>query len=139
LAAFLLLGYSAGHLGLTLFTPSAFALDEPVVVSPSTLLDTAAVPVPADNQWPALFGTYDPQPPGVVKAVKSKEVQSSYRLKGLFSGQISKWAIIESEAGEFLIREGDTLSEGETVLEINDAGVTIEVDSVQSVINFEDN
>ena len=138
LIAFGILGYSVGHLGLTLFAPDGQVVDEPVAVMPATELDTANLPDVVDDQWPALFGVYDPQLPGVVAVVEPKRTLSTYRLKGLFSGQISKWAIIEDPTGEYLIREGDTLSEGEEVLQIDDTGVTLILDDVKSFVSFED-
>jgi type II secretory pathway component PulC len=125
-----------GHLGLTLFSPDAVV--DKVVVSPTVVLDTPVVDAPEDKRWPAVFGVYDPQPPGVVKAPEVQKTQSFYRLKGLFAGKISKWAIIEDETGEYLIREGDPLSSGEIATKIDDTGVTIDVDGEQTLISFED-
>jgi hypothetical protein len=138
LVAIGVLGYCVGHLGLTLFAPNAMVSDEAIVVPSATVLDVSVADTPMDEQWPALFGVYDPQPPGVVKATAANKTQSFYRLKGLFAGKISKWAIIEDETGEYLIREGDPLSSGEIATKIDDKGVTIEVDGEQSVISFED-
>jgi type II secretory pathway component PulC len=132
-----LLGYSVGHLGLTLFGPDVVVEDDAVVVASTTLQKSTVVETPADMAWPALFGVYDPQPPGVVKAPVVKKSQSAYRLKGLFSGEISSWAIIEDGTGEYLIREGDALSNGEIATKIDDAGVTIEVDGDLTLISFE--
>ena len=133
-----LLGYCVGHLGLTLFAPDVAVVDEAVVVVASSQEDVSVEQTPADKNWPALFGVYDPQPPGVVKTAMVKNTQSSYSLKGLFSGEISSWAIIEDETGEYLIREGDTLSGGEIATKIDEAGVTIDADGDLTLISFDD-
>jgi hypothetical protein len=133
-----LLGYAVGHLGLTLFAPSSVEPEQAVLFAVSDTQEAIVVPTPTDDAWPPIFGTYDPQPPGAVKPATKRRVQVRYTLKGLFAGKISKWAIIEDSSGEYLIREGDTLSDGETATRIDDAGVTIEIDGEQSVINFED-
>jgi hypothetical protein len=133
-----LLGYAVGHLGLTLFASNALGGEQSVALSVVEVQEAAIVSTPSDDQWPAIFGTYDPQPPGAVQPAETRRVQARYTLKGLFAGKISKWAIIEDASGEYLIREGDTLSDGETATQIDDTGVTIELDGEKSVINFED-
>lgn len=134
--AFAAFGYAMAHLGLTLFgTPKQTS-----TIAPTETLGEAPVEtvqgLPAE--WPAIFGTYDPQPPGLTKEVRVRQANTRYTLKGLFTGSKNKWAIIEDGAGEYLIREGDEMPNGEIAAEIDESGIVINVDGERLKISFDD-
>lgn len=115
--------YAAAHLGfaVTLPDPEARAASLPAP-DPGTEAEAGGG---APRAWPAVFGT--PPPPDAPEAEAEPEISTDYVLKGLIAGGDGGWAILGEGDTEQLVRPGDTLDDGATVVTgIDREGVTLE-------------
>lgn len=102
------------------------------------------------RRWPSLFGTYtppEPQPPRpppppvvVEPQPPAPPIESlGYALKGVVSdGGENRWAIVSHPTGDRLLRVGDTLAEGVTVLAIDPDGLRLDNRGTEAVLGFAD-
>lgn len=134
LAAAIGCGFGAGQIGLTLLGRGA-ELPAPVQIGAALAAVENATPVPTAEDWPPVFDPYVPDPPKTQAPVKKLE---KYRLVGLVAGGDNGWAILTASDGDRLIRSGDRLIGGETVLEIAPDGVWIERAGERVLIAFEE-
>lgn len=97
--------------------------------------------------WAPLFGLATPEP---VLAPPEPEPElepepevvfydtSAYVLRGLVYHADGGWALLETDEGSLVIRQGDFLPDGEEVLFITQDGVEIEVDGDPFFISFDE-
>ncbi|MCP5074285.1 MAG: hypothetical protein GY947_13485 [Rhodobacteraceae bacterium] len=103
-------------------------------------VQSAALENPTENiRWPALFGVYQKTPPKPPEPKQPPiQISKNYRLKGFIANGDGGWAIVQDGSGEYMLRVGDQLVEGATVVEINKTGVVLETDNGIEVIEFEE-
>ncbi|WP_417726350.1 hypothetical protein [Roseovarius sp.] len=127
-------GFGAGQIGLTLLGQGAEHPKPVQITAALAAVENAAEP-PMPEDWPTVFDPYVPDPPKAPVATKKLE---KYRLVGLVAGGENGWAILTASDGDRLIRAGDRLIGGETVLEIAPDGVWIERATERMLIAFEE-
>lgn len=126
-------GYGGSKLALVLAGPGA-QMPEPVQITAALAAVESNAPRALPDVWPAVFGPYVPDPPKAANAARATE---RYRLIGLVAGGAGGWAIIGASDGDRLIRAGDRLIGGESVLEIAPDGVWIAREGARVLIAFE--
>lgn len=110
------------------------------------ILPKAAEPQPP-MRWPSLFGVYvapEPQPPRPPEPVTKEPPRPpappldslGFSLKGVVSNGGTDWAIVSHPTGDRLLRVGDKLSDGITVLEISAQGLTVDNHGEAAVLQF---
>jgi general secretion pathway protein C len=134
LAAAVGLGYGGGQFGLTLVGQRA-APPAPVQIGAALAAVENAAGDPVPDDWPAVFDPYVPDPP---KAQTPPKKVEKYRLIGLVADGAAGWAILSASDGDQIVRKGDRLIGGETVLAIEGEGVRIERDGAPVLIAFEE-
>lgn len=134
LAASIFCGFGAGQIGLTLLGRGAVP-PQPVQITAALAAVENAAEAPLPESWPPVFDPYVPDPPKAPTIAKKVE---KYRLVGLVAGGESGWAILTASDGDRLVRAGDRLIGGETVLEIAPDGVWIERATERVLIAFEE-
>lgn len=127
-------GFGAGQIGLTLLGQRA-ERPEPVQITAALAAVENASEAPLPEDWPTVFDPYVPDPPKAAAMTKKLE---TYRLVGLVAGGEDGWAILTASDGDRLIRSGDRLIGGETVLEIASDGVWIERETERVLVVFEE-
>jgi len=101
------------------------------------------------TRWPSLFGTFtppEPQPPRPPEPVEAQPPQPpappleslGYALKGVVSNGGNRWAIVSHPTGDRLLRVGDTLAEGVTVLAIEPEGLRIDNQGQNALLAFQE-
>jgi len=150
-------GLGLGLLGLSASLPAnqADPLPPPVldVAQPETAEHLALQDLPV---WAALFGEPAPEPVVVVAAPEPDPIPepvpepepfpdeepffdtSMYVLRGLVYQDDGGWAILESDEGIVVIRQGDVLIGGEEITEIAEDGVEISIDGEYYFIGFDE-
>ena len=128
--AVVLFGFGAGKLALVLTLPAPAALTTSSTAGGGNVAQTDS-PGQVMRDWAPLFGTAARQSaaPQVVAA-------TNYQLRGLVAQAGSGWALIGDGARDTLVRPGDVLSAGETVVEIRSDGVLLQSDSGPRLIAF---
>ncbi len=108
-------------------------------------------PTTAPRHWPAVFGAApkaEPQPPAPptppVAAQPPKPpmppIESlGFALKGMVRNGTGDWAIVTHPTGEQILRVGDELTPGVTVVEITAEGLWVERDGERSLLGFLEN
>lgn len=134
LGAAVMAGFGGGHLALVLVGRGG-AVPEPVQIRAALAAVEASAEAPLPEEWPAVFGVYEPDPPSAPAPQKKPE---RYRLIGLVAGGENGWAILGASDGDRLIRAGDRLIGGEEVLGIAAQGVWIERDGAKVLVAFEE-
>jgi len=117
---------------------------------------TRVAAAPADAQagavsfqpWPALFGHPAPPPaPTPAPIIDENPFPDdepyfegvTYTLRGLvYQGDGLGYAMLETEDGIIVVRQGDILPGGETVLEVAEDGIEIGIDDDILFVGFED-
>jgi len=95
--------------------------------------------------WPALFGVLKvaepqpptPPPPPAPPTPPAPPIASlGYALKGTVAHSASTWAILSHPTGERIVRVGDLLAEGITVVAIDEKGLWVETSRGREVLKF---
>jgi len=128
------LGYGGGQLALTL-VGQRVAPSAPVQIGAALAAVENAASDPIPENWPAVFDPYVPDPPKAQTPAKKIE---SYRLIGLVADGAAGGAILSASDGDQIVRKGDRLIGGETVLAIEGEGVRLERDGAPVLIAFEE-
>lgn len=126
-------GYGGSQLALVLARQGTPAPD-PVQITAALAEVERNAPKAVPDVWPSVFDPYVPDPP---KAQNQPKAAERYKLIGLVAGGERGWAIMGASDGDRLIRAGDRLIGGETVLDIASDGVWIERDGERVLIAFE--
>lgn len=134
LGAAVMLGYGGGQLALTVLGQRG-APPAPVQIGAALAAVENAAPAPLSEEWPQVFDPYVPDPP---KAQAPPKKVETYRLIGLVADGAAGWAILQATDGDRIVREGDRLIGGETVLAIEGEGVRIERGGEPVLIAFEE-
>lgn len=132
------LGFACGALGLGLIAPpdSAFAPPERAAAVMASVEPTRDLP----DRWPALFGTVPPPPPPPPEPEPEvvelpPEENTTYYLTGLVAGRGSdSWAMISENDRGLVVRLGDELIGGETVVGIDAQGVWLDYEGQRQLI-----
>jgi general secretion pathway protein C len=127
------LGYGGWQLGQTLVVERA-AAPAPVEITAELEQVARAAPPETPPDWPPIFDAYVPDPP---QTQTPKRKPESYRLVGLVAGGPNSWAILASASGDRIVRVGDPLAPGETVLAIEEAGVRLSREGEDVLIGFD--
>lgn len=159
LPAFLLLlpalaaaGVAAHELYAVVRQPLPAPVEQVAVASaPSTPQPDSAQP---PMRWPALFGEVqpprvdppqppapDPEPQPPTPAVEPQPPAPpldslGYSLRGLVSIGTTRWAVVAHPTGERLLREGDQLAEGITVVAIEPQGLRLDNNGSAAFLEF---
>lgn len=140
-------GFGLGLLGLAVTLPASVVTPLPV---PSVAFVTegieAAAAAPTPATWAPLFGTPAPAmdaPPEPAPVPEREEAPqfadvSLYVLRGLIYEEGGGWALLETEDGIVVIRQGSILPGGEEVSLIAEDGVEVVIDSELYFIGFDD-
>jgi len=134
------MGFACGAFALSL-NPAPEAEFIPPMRAPAVeAVVVAAREVP--DVWPAVFGVVPevapepviaPEPEPVVQA--EPEENNTYLLTGVIAGQgIESFAMLSENDRGVVVRKGDVLVGGETVIDIDQRGVWIEFDGVRELI-----
>lgn len=126
-------GYGGSQLALVLARQGPPAPD-PVQITAALAEVERNAPREVSDVWPSVFDPYVPDPP---KAQNQPKAAERYKLIGLVAGGERGWAIMGASDGDRLIRAGDRLIGGETVLDIASDGVWIDRDGERVLIAFE--
>ncbi len=148
--ALLIATAAVGFGGYTLW----LALDAPVppaVSGPRSAPEQAPdanVPPQVARRWPSVFGeaiVEEPQPPTPpTPPVQVAPPQPpappidalGFALQGMVRNGTGDWAIVTHPTGDVILRVGDTLVEGVTVVEIAAEGVWVLRDGTRSLLGF---
>lgn len=151
-----LLGYGLGRLALVgtlpaeaMHTTPAPADQVPASAAAQTPAGTRAAPLApqaAQPAWPALFGDVPdqqpaappPEPEPEPEPLAAPTLSDTYVLAGLVAGEGQAWALLRGRNGDELVRTGDRLPGGETVLRIGTDGVTLETPLGLMLVVFDD-
>lgn len=121
------------------------------VSAPSAATSGVAQGPVTPQHWPAVFGTApksEPQPPTPptppVSATPPKPplppIESlGFALKGMVRNGTGDWAIVTHPTGDQILRVGDVLSSGVTVVEITAEGLWVEREGERSLLGFPEN
>lgn len=105
----------------------------------------------AAQRWPAVFGRApiaEPQPPAPATPPAAAQpptpaqppIESlGYTLKGMVRNGTGDWAIVTHPTGELILRVGDALVDGVTVVGITAEGLWVERDGTRSLLGFAQN
>ena len=106
--------------------------------------DAAPAPPAPTRQWPALFGELappappeppqppapepepEPQPPAPPKPPQPPVESLGYALKGVIRAGDSVWAMVSHPTGERIMRVGDELADGVTIIRIDEEGLWVD-------------
>jgi len=99
----------------------------------------------ARRHWPALFGERRapeplppaPPPPQPPRPPAPPIASLGFRLQGVVSAGAVTWAIVSHPAGDRILKVGDTLTDGITVVGIDDAGLWLNRDDERILLGFE--
>ena len=135
-------GFACGAFALTYVTPvpKPFVAPQRAAALDTGADDTRDLP----QGWPAVFGVIpepepepesEPEPEPEVFVELPPEENTTYYLTGLVAGRGAKsWAMISEKDRGFVVRVGDILVGGETVVEITAEGVLIDYDGERQLI-----
>jgi len=149
--------FGVGILTLVATTPPAQAPELPppgslaMLAQPSEA-QNAASDTEAARAWAPLFGEPTPEPvaappppapepepePDLPEEEPVEYDTSVYFLRGLVYQETGGWALLETDEGSVVIREGDILPGGEEVTSIDEDGVEIDVFGDSYFIGFDD-
>lgn len=121
------------------------------VVNPNGVVQNVAEPQPPQSlsaqRWPAAFGDIvvaEPQPPAPVEAPapapptpQSPPIDAlGYVLSGTVELNGSVWAIVSHATGQSVLKVGDQLSEGLTVVKIDAEGLWVDSTRGRELLAF---
>lgn len=130
-------GWAGHHLWQTWSTPPADMVEMDLAQTVTEGQPEPDAPT-RSNRWPALFGTLappTPQPPKPPEPAAEPQppkppappIESlGYTLKGIVRSDTGVWGMVSHPTGERILRKGDTLAEGFTVVRIDDQGVWLD-------------
>lgn len=107
-------------------------------------LGAADAPMPP-RQWPALFGVPEkvepqpptpPQPPAPAAPPAPPMDALGYVLQGVVRAGDGKWAIVSHPTGQRILRVGDALEDGITVVAMDEQGLLLERAGTQARLAF---
>lgn len=156
MSAATVLGFGVARLAIIMTTPE-LPSSSPLVLAaagPPQHDEASAIiqTTPAARVWASAFGS---APPRAVEPVPDFpeldahdldtldpeaiiDATTDYRLRGRVTAPEGGWALIDDGAEELLVRVGDILPGGETVVSIGIGGVTLDGDHGPQVLAFRD-
>ncbi|MEO1704368.1 MAG: hypothetical protein AAFR50_03390 [Pseudomonadota bacterium] len=134
LAAVVFAGFHAGTIGAKLAFPVAGAAD--AAETGPRGFDEAAVTTTAREvaAIAPIFGA--PEVGETAPAPAPVAQNTTYELEGITITEFGRWAMLNADGASRLLREGDALSETETVVSISPDTVIIQQGEVLSVVRF---
>ena len=121
--------------------------DAVAVVARADLEGGAAEPMPP-RRWPALFGEVvkaepqppkppePPAPPAPPKPPAPPMESLGYTLQGVVRAGSSEWAIVSHPSGDRILRVGDALDTGITVMGMDEGGLLLDRDGSEARLKF---
>mgnify|MGYP000709866927 CR=1 FL=1 len=145
---------SLGLLGLAAWNGRGLWQQLQTPLSETRVLSAAVPTANPDNavarlqvrRWPALFGQFQrpepqppkpPEPPQPPQPPKPQIESLGYRLQGVVRNGSANWAIVNHPTGDVILRVGDSLVEGVTVVGISAEGLWLQRDGERLLLGFE--